>query len=104
MKEVAKLYIGVHDFTNFVSGERDNNDCIIYDIEFNMNNDILEIRFIGKSFYRYMVRNLVGALIEVGKNKIDKNVIKDMLDNYDLEKRLPTASPTGLYLKKINYK
>ena len=53
MEEVGKLYIGVHDFSNFVSGERDNNKCIIYNISFDVNDDILEIRFEGKSFYRY---------------------------------------------------
>ena len=49
-----------------------------------------------------MVRNLVGALIEVGKNKIDQSIIVDMLTG-KTTKRLPTASPNGLYLLKIRY-
>ena len=41
MKEVAKLYLGVHDFHNFVSGEREDYTCIIYDIKFNFANYIV---------------------------------------------------------------
>ena len=102
MKEVAKLYIGVHDFTNFVSGERDNNDCIIYDISFIENNNILEIRFIGKSFYRYMVRNLVGMMIEVGRGKEDISKVREMLDAKEIKPGY-TAPACGLYLEKIEY-
>ena len=50
-----------------------------------------------------MVRNLVGALLEVGKGKITKEEIYDILNNKDNKKRLPTSSPNGLYLYKINY-
>lgn len=102
MKEVAKLYIGVHDFTNFVSGERDNYDCIIYDINFDKKEDLLEIRFIGKSFYRYMVRNLVGMMIEVGRGKDNISKVKEMLENKKINPGY-TAPASGLYLEKIEY-
>ena len=72
--------MGVHNFKNFVSGERDNYDCIIYKIKFKVVDNILEIEFTGKSFYRYMVRNLVGAMIEVGRGKIDIIDVKKVLE------------------------
>ena len=102
MKEVSKLYIGVHDFTNFVSGERDNSECIIYNISFDIKDKILEIRFEGKSFYRYMVRNLVGMMIEVGRGKNDITKVKEMLDNNTTIFGF-TAPACGLYLEKIEY-
>lgn len=102
MKEVAKLYLGVHDFHNFVSGERDDYTCIVYDIKFNQVGDILNIEFEGKSFYRYMVRNLVGMMIEVGRGKDDISKVKDMLENKE-EKPGYTAPACGLYLEKIEY-
>ena len=102
MKEVSKLYIGVHDFTNFVSGERDNSECIIYNISFDIKDKILEIRFEGKSFYRYMVRNLVGMMIEVGRGKNDITKVKEMLDNNTTMFGF-TAPACGLYLEKIEY-
>lgn len=102
MKKVSKLYIGVHDFTNFVSGERDNSECIIYNISFDIKDKILEIRFEGKSFYRYMVRNLVGMMIEVGRGKNDITKVKEMLDNNTTIFGF-TAPACGLYLEKIEY-
>lgn len=103
MQEAANIFIGVHNFQNFVAGVRDNYDCIIYSIDFEIKEEILEIKFIGKSFYRYMVRNLVGAMLDVekGKNKIEE--IKVALDNPEKERRFSTALPQGLYLNKIEY-
>lgn len=103
MKDASKLFIGTHDFHNFVAGERDDYLSTIKDITITNTFHILEIRFVGIGFYRYMVRNLVGALLEVGKCKIDRNYIRKMLDNPDEKIELPTAPPQGLYLNKIWY-
>ena len=102
MKEVSKLYLGVHDFHNFVSGEREDSTCVVYSIKFNQDGDILTIEFIGKSFYRYMIRNLVGMMIEVGRGKDDIDKVIKMLES---EEELSgfTAPASGLYLEKIEY-
>ena len=103
MKEVANIFIGAHNFQNFVAGVRDNYECIIYNISFNTTNEILEIKFVGKSFYRYMVRNLVGAMLDVEKEKNTLEDIKEALDKPNVEKQFSTALPEGLYLNKITY-
>ena len=103
LKEVASLFIGVHNFKNFVSGERDNYEAIIYNIDINKDNDIITITFEGKSFYRYMVRNLVGAMLDVARGKATIEDVKNMLDNYEIEKHLSCAPANGLYLNKIYY-
>ena len=102
MIEVSKLYLGVHNFHNFVSGEREDYTCVIYDIQFKQEKDILNIEFEGKSFYRYMVRNLVGMMIEVGRGKDDISKVVEMLET---EEDIPayTAPASGLYLEKIEY-
>ncbi|MGM9834625.1 MAG: tRNA pseudouridine(38-40) synthase TruA [Bacilli bacterium] len=102
MKKCAKAFKGIHDFHNFVSGSRDNYKAIIYKIKFKKRNNILEITFIGKSFYRYMVRNMIGALIEVGRGKEDIKKIKEMLKTKKAMS-LFTAPSCGLYLDKIEY-
>ena len=61
------------------------------------------ITFKGKSFYRYMVRNIVGAMIDVARNKVSLNEIKSMLDNYNDVKELSCAPAEGLYLMNIKY-
>lgn len=103
MKQASKLFIGTHNFKNFVAGERLNYTSTIFAINIYKFNGVLYLKFKGIGFYRYMVRNLVGALLDIGKKKIDINVIKDMLENPNIEKRLTTSSPNGLYLLKINY-
>ena len=65
--------------------------------------DIIEIKFIGKSFYRYMVRNLVGAILEYESGKVSLDDIKDMLDNYKIKRTLTCAPAKALYLMKIYY-
>lgn len=102
MKDVAKLFLGVHDFHNFVSGERDDYTCIVHSIDFEEVNNKLHIVFKGKSFYRYMVRNLVGAMIEVARGKVDISIIEEML-NTEKEMTTFTAPACGLYLEKIEY-
>ena len=56
----------------------------------------------GIGFYRYMVRHLVGALLDVGKGKVDIHVIENMLDK-DINKTLSVVPAEGLYLEKIEY-
>ena len=102
MKEVAELLKGVHDFHNFVSGEREDYTCIIYDIKFELDNNILSIIFDGKSFYRYMVRNLVGAMIVVGRGKQDISYVKELLDSAE-NMGIYTAPACGLYLENVQY-
>ena len=103
MKECAKIFLGIHNFKNFTSGERKNYECIIYDIEFNKHDNILEIKFIGKSFYRYMVKNLVGAMLDVSNKKATLDDIKEALEHPEIKRQFKTAIPNGLYLAKIEY-
>ena len=103
MKKASKLFLGVHNFQNFVSGTRDNYDCVIYKIKFVNMFNTLTIHFYGKSFYRYMVRNMVGALIDVGKHKAKLDRITELLNSEKTDKMLSTAPAKGLTLKKIYY-
>lgn len=103
MQEATKIFLGTHDFRNFVGGKRLDYVTTITKIKMKKKSNIIYLEFTGVGFYRYMIRNLVGALIEVGKNKIDTNVLKEMLEHPEVEKRLPTSSPNGLYLVKIRY-
>ncbi len=103
MKVASKYMLGMHNFKNFVAGERLSYESTILSIRIYKFNNVLYFRFKGIGFFRYMVRNLVGALLEVGKGKVSPLIIKDMIEKVELEKRLPTVLPNGLYLVKINY-
>lgn len=103
IKKASKCLIGKHSFKAFVSGERDNYDSEIYEIKFVIHNKYLNIIFKGKSFYRYMVRNLVGALILVGQGKISKDDLKEMLDSGEKLYTYMTVPANGLYLERVEY-
>ena len=103
MKKAASYLIGMHSYKAFVSGYRDNYNSIINEIKFKRKKDLLVIIFKGKSFYRYMIRNIVGALMLVGEEKCEPIVIKDMLDKKKKIINYITVPANGLYLMKIDY-
>lgn len=103
MKIALKVFIGKHSYKAFVSGERENYNSIIYNIKLKREKNKLIIQFIGTSFYRYMIRNLVGALLLVGNNKISANDLKDMLVTGEKKINYVTVPSNGLFLKSIEY-
>lgn len=103
MKTASKLFVGVHDFRNFVSGKRDDYFSIIHSIRIFKRKNMIYCEFKGKSFYRYMIRNIVGALICVGIGKNTLEEIRNALDNSLKKKDFFVAPPNGLYLKNIKY-
>jgi tRNA pseudouridine38-40 synthase len=54
-------------------------------------------------FLRYMVRNIVGTLVEVGNGKIPASDAKNILLSKDRNQAGPTAPARGLFLMKVNY-
>ncbi len=54
-------------------------------------------------FLRYMVRNIVGTLVDVGLNKIPPDQIKTILDSQDRSKASATAPASGLFLMEVYY-
>lgn len=103
LKKVSKLFTGAHNFKNFVSGKRENYESIINKINIRIRNKELIIDLFGQGFYRYMVRHIVGAMLEVARGKVSIVDIKSMLDCYDIDKKLSLAPACGLYLENIYY-
>lgn len=103
MKKASKLFLGEHSFENFVCGKRNNYDCYIKKIKIIIVNDLIYFEFQAKSFYTYMVRNMVGALIEIGKGKMTEEKLKKLIDNKEDIISYTTVPASGLYLVKIEY-
>ncbi len=103
MKRASKYLIGMHSYEAFTSGMRSSYNSIIYRITFKRRKNMLYIRFSGKSFYRYMVRNLVGALILVGRGKITPEQLKEMQEKKKNIYNYMTVPASGLYLEKVEY-
>lgn len=103
MKKASKYFLGEHTFEAFTSGERENYNSAIYKIKITRNHGMINIKFVGRNFYRYMVRNMVGALIKIGQDKEKPEIIKEMLDTNKSKYNYTTAPANGLYLVNIKY-
>jgi len=54
-------------------------------------------------FLRFMVRNIVGTLVDVGLGKISPVDFKGILESKDRDQAGATAPAHGLFLKNVNY-
>jgi tRNA pseudouridine38-40 synthase len=104
MRKAARHFIGTKDFTSFSSDDPGKKKIREID-EFTMRVRKEEITFIvrGKSFLRYMVRNIVGTLIDVGRGKIAADDIPAIFAAKDRRKAGQTAPAKGLTLLKVEY-
>ncbi len=100
-----KLLEGEHDFTSFAKDADLKESCVrtIFFTELDYNDNYLEITFVGNGFLRYMVRNMVGTLIEIGLGKKEVNSINEILEAKDRTKAGITAPANGLYLMDVYY-
>ena len=103
LNKLIKLFEGEHSYEAFVSGKRDSYDSIIDEIKIIRYNDIIEITFIGKSFYTYMVRNIVSVMLLVNEGKISIDDVKNMLKTGKRVIDYGPAPACGLYLTNIEY-
>lgn len=96
---------GEHDFKSFCGNPRMRKSTVrtIYSIMIQDTDDEIDITFIGSGFLQYMVRILVGTLIEVGEGKRDPRSITELLEARDRSLAGPTAPPQGLTLEEVRY-
>lgn len=106
MKRAIKYLEGTHDFKSFTKANDLKEDYVrtIYQTDIKCENDIVIISFVGSGFLRYMVRNMVGLLIEIGAGKKDYLCVKDILEAKNRCKAGITSHPEGLYLYNVWYK
>ena len=105
MKTAIKLFEGEHNFKSFTKANVETNNFArtIYSTAVTKDNDIITIKFVGNGFMRYMVRNMVGFLIEIGEGKRNISDVNSVLLEEDRTKAGKTAPPEGLYLNKVTY-
>jgi len=105
MKEALKLLEGEHDFSSFtkIQDEKESYIRTIYQTSLALENNIITIKFVGNGFLRYMVRNMVGLLIEIGSDKKEVNEVLRLFEVKDRKEAGITASPSGLYLNNVYY-
>lgn len=106
MKEAIKSFIGLHNFKSFTTNNPKitNYEREIYEAIITEKNNIITIKFRGNGFLQYMVRNMVGLLIEIGNGKKKIESVKEILKKENRQEAGIMAPGCGLYLKKVFYK
>ena len=98
-------FIGEHDFSSFRSSECQANSPVreVYFFEAKQfgKDYIFTIRANG--FLHHQIRNMMGAIILVGRELKDPDFINLLLTQKDRSKAPPTFMPNGLYLTNIKY-
>ena len=106
MQKASEYLLGEHDFSAFRDAECQALSPIrtIKNIKiFSDDNEKIFIEVSAKSFLHHMVRNIVGTLVWVGKNKISVDEIMNILESKDRSKSGPNAPSCGLYFLKTDY-
>jgi tRNA pseudouridine38-40 synthase len=106
MQKASEYLLGEHDFSAFRDAECQALSPIrtIKNIKiFSDDEEKIFVEVSAKSFLHHMVRNIVGTLVWVGKNKISVDEIKDILEAKDRSKSGPNAPSCGLYFLKTDY-
>ena len=105
MRRAKNYLVGEHNFTSFRAANCGAKSPIreIYKIDLLKKGDFIYLIFEGGGFLKHMVRNMVGTLVQVGRDKIQASDVKLILDSKDRQKAGPTAEPQGLCLVKVEY-
>ena len=106
MRKALSYFIGKHDFRAFTKTNSAKEDCVrcIYEATISISDGShIVINLLGTGFLRYMVRNIVGTLIEVGEGKREYDDILKILESKNRTKAGKTAPAEGLYLKNVFY-
>jgi tRNA pseudouridine38-40 synthase len=112
MKDAAARFVGVHDFSSFAASTGSEDDDQernmvreIFSAELAPTADDQELWFTvqGRSFLRYMVRKMVGTLLEVGRGKLAPADIDNLYALKDRSKSGPTVPPQGLFMVSVDH-
>ena len=108
MQRAMKYLEGTHSFKAFTKADDEREDYVRTLSQTNIIVNLKDINkltlvFIGNGFMRYMVRNMVGTLIEIGEGKRKSEEIIEILKSEDRTKAGKTAVAQGLYLKNVFY-
>ena len=108
MRAAAAPLVGEHNFATFRGSPggpppEETTVRTLDLLEVTREGDEIHFRVVGRSFMRYMVRNLVGTLVEVGRGRWRAGEMAGLLESGDRSRAGPTAPARGLCLVRIDY-
>ena len=106
MRLAASQLIGYHDFKAFegAGSPRSHTTRNVMAAEITENScGMVTFKIEADGFLRFMVRNIVGTLLEAGLGKIEAGEVKKILDSKDRSRAGATAPARGLFLMEVRY-
>ena len=105
MRSAAASLIGTHDFSAFTVTDSEIQDRVRTLLRLDIENAINEISILVEAdgFLRYMVRTIVGTLIDIGRGKQMASCIGEILESRDRSRAGPSAPASGLTLVRVDY-
>lgn len=121
MAQAARAFLGEHDFTSFAASAQADDDTadpraeserksksmvrsvVSSRVLWSERRRILVYEVEGSGFLHHMVRNIVGTLVEVGRDAMEAGGMERILKARDRTKAGPTAPAQGLCLVRVKY-
>ncbi|MEX0740527.1 MAG: tRNA pseudouridine(38-40) synthase TruA [Pseudohongiella sp.] len=105
MHEAGQHLLGENDFSAFRAAgcqSRTPMRCI-NEIKVSRQNQFIVLEVEANAFLLHMVRNIAGALLEVGAGRRSPDWVGQVLATRDRSQNAITARPDGLYLVNVSY-
>ena len=105
LKECTELLLGEHDFTSFckTTAEVENKICTVISVSWEETEEMHIFKIKANRFLQYMVRYLVGTMLEVARGWYTILDFNNLLKNENTNAVVVRAPAQGLYLKKVYY-
>jgi tRNA pseudouridine38-40 synthase len=105
MRRASEALIGAHDFSAFTvaSSEAEDHLRTLTRLDIDETANEISIVLSADGFLRYMVRTIVGTLIEVGRGKRMATSVAATLESRDRVTAGPSAPANGLTLVRVDY-
>lgn len=106
MEKGLALITGCHDFSAFCGKREDNAHCVRTIMAATMEKtpwELLKITLEADGFLRYMVRSIVGTLVDIGRGRKDLEELAELLETGERKLAGITAPPQGLFLARVKY-
>jgi tRNA pseudouridine38-40 synthase len=105
MRRAVRHLVGEHDFSAFRAAECQAKSPVklMHHADVSTQGQTVMFEFRANAFLHHQVRNMVGALVYIGKGKYPPDYMAELLQNRDRTMAPPTFSPCGLYLAGVGY-
>ena len=103
MRRAAALFVREADFSAFTSNREYYPVRRVTRSEFRRRGDVIVYAIEADGFLQYMVRTIVGTLLEVGRGKLPPEAVETIFAARDRGLAGPTAPAKGLSLVRVDY-